>query len=63
MPATDQDLIKFARLVRDMRALQKRFFAGEKTAGVVRQAKDLERHVDRELARILDDQPRLFAAD
>lgn len=57
-------LIKLARDVKAMRDIQKRFFGGERSAAVVRDAKQIERHVDRLVAEILDDRPGLnFGGD
>ena len=54
-------LSMYAELVREMRAIQKRFFRGEKTAAVVRQAKALEARVDRATDAILNPpEPTLF---
>jgi hypothetical protein len=50
-------LSMYAELVREMRDIQRRFFKGEKSAAVVRQAKSLESRVDQATAAILDPPP------
>lgn len=61
---TDGDrLIRFAKLVKAMRAVQVRFFSGDRSAECVRLAKDFEARVDRAAAWVLGDrrkQGRLF---
>jgi hypothetical protein len=56
------DIEEYARLVARMRAKQKEFFGGRKTAQTVGEAKDLERRVDRATAEILDPPRSLFGA-
>lgn len=50
-------LAEFAELVKKMREWQKRFFGGERSADVVRVAKDYERKVDAALKTILNPPP------
>lgn len=49
---------EYARLVERMRKVQRRFFAGERSAAVVGQAKELEREVDKVTTEIVN--PGLF---
>lgn len=57
---TEDQWVEFAKLVKHMRSLQRRFFDGEKS--VVAQAKRAERQVDEALDAIpgVGDRPRLF---
>ena len=48
----------YARQVAEVRALQRRFFRGDKS--VVEEVKGLERVLDKETAAILDERPSLF---
>jgi hypothetical protein len=60
----ESDLVRFAKLVKLMRAMQKRYFDGERTATVVSQARDLERRVDKAVAWVIKrHEPRLFPGD
>ena len=54
---------ELARLVKSMREVQKRFFAGERSSELIRQAKDWERRTDKAVAEVLDDRPSLFAEE
>lgn len=52
---------EYAALVRDMRALQNRYFKEGRSTDVLRQSKDAEKAVDRATAAILDPpEPALF---
>lgn len=54
-------LSMYAELVREMRALQNRYFKEGKSSGVLRQAKEAERQVDRATDAILNPpEPMLF---
>jgi hypothetical protein len=54
------NLSEFAKLVADMRSMQKEYFrTGSRT--VLENSKRLERQVDQALKELADDQPRLFA--
>lgn len=52
-------LQEFARLVRDMRHNQRRYFATRKW-DVLERSKELERKVDEVVEKVLDDTPELF---
>lgn len=51
---------ELARLVKQMRDLQKRFFRGERSSSVLHDCKALEHQVDDAIARVLDGQRDLF---
>lgn len=58
----DDPLVRLATMVREMRALQRKFFAGDKSSATFDRAKTLERAVDREVSAVLDvRQGELFA--
>lgn len=59
MSAQQIDLAAFVQAVREMRAIQKRFFSGERT--VVAEAKQLERAVDIAIERYDAGQGQLFS--
>lgn len=55
------ELLRFARLVKLMRALQGRYFDGERSATLLRQCRDAERRVDKAVRWIEDNrQQRSF---
>jgi len=47
--ADEPEIIRFARLVRSMRAAQIQFFKGDKSPALLNTAKDLELRVDKAL--------------
>lgn len=53
-------LAELAFKVRQMRAAQKQWFAGDKSSATLDRSKKLEREVDRLVAVVLDGQGRLF---
>jgi hypothetical protein len=55
---------EYAKLVRDMRKAQSRWFRGDKSTEALNQARDYERRVDRATAEILaPPQSTLFPPD
>lgn len=59
------ELVRLAKLVKAMRSVQKRYYAGDHSTATLTTAKDLERRVDKAVDWVLDHrQPRqtmLFA--
>lgn len=56
-----QAIRDYARQVNEVRELQRRFFAGDRS--VVAEAKAAERALDKATTRILDERPSLFGDD
>ena len=46
-------LVRFAKLAKVMREVQKHYFDGDRSIETIRQAKDLERRVDKAIAWVL----------
>lgn len=55
----ETDLVDFARLVSEMRRVQRNFFR-TRDYTLVERAKQLERQVDEVVREILEEQPKLF---
>ena len=58
--AMDTETVEFARLVQRMRAVQQKFFAGQKDGRTVGEAKDLEKQVNKATEAILYPPRSLF---
>jgi hypothetical protein len=54
--SSGMSVVELARLVVQMRAVQKRFFKGDNSSATVAEAKALERRVDEALRLVLTDQ-------
>ena len=59
----EPDIVRLARLVREMRQAQARYFGGDRSRQAIGAAKDLEKRVDKAVGWVLDQhQAELFPA-